>query len=121
MKVIQTEYGSDKDILFNLDPYTARPIMVDDEGVKANENGRKIVPAGSILNAMGQITNIPDARYVLLKDVDVTFGPAAGAGVYRGTIDLSKLPVVPSTDAIKSLKGIIFMDPNNMEYPVPLV
>ena len=35
MKVVQTEYGTSIDILFNLDPYTARPIMVSDEGVTA--------------------------------------------------------------------------------------
>ena len=35
MKVVQTNYGMDVDILFNLDPYTARPIMVSDESVEA--------------------------------------------------------------------------------------
>ena len=48
MKVVQTEYGTSIDILFNLDPYTARPIMVSDEGVAA-VNGKKIIKAGSLL------------------------------------------------------------------------
>ena len=118
MKVVQTEYGTSKDILFNLDPYTARPIMVSDEGpsIVADENGRKIVKAGSILDALGVITNAAIARYVLLKDVDVTHGPAAGAGVYRGTINLDKLPVAPSVEAKAALKGIMFMSDEDYDY-----
>lgn len=116
MKVVQTEYGTSKDILFNLDPYTARPIMVEDDGVTANEQGRKIVPAGSLLDANGAVKNDGTVRYVLLKDIDVTFGPAAGAGVYRGTIDKSKLPVQPATEAITALKGIMFMSDEDLSY-----
>lgn len=116
MKVVQTEYGTSKDILFNLDPYTARPIMVEDDGVEANELGRKIVKAGSLLDAEGAVKNDGTVRYVLLKDIDVTFGPAAGAGVYRGTIDKSKLPVEPSAEAKTALKGIMFMSDEDLSY-----
>lgn len=116
MKVIQTEYGTSKDILFNLDPYTARPIMVEDDGVAANEEGRKIVKAGSLLDANGAVKNDATVRYVLLKDIDVTFGPAAGAGVYRGTIDLDKLPVAPAETAKEALKGVIFMSQESLDY-----
>lgn len=116
MKVVQTEYGTSKDILFNLDPYTARPIMVEDDNVEANEQGRKIVPAGSLLNAAGAIANDATVRYVLLKDIDVTHGPAAGAGVYRGTINLDKLPVAPAEAAIAALKGVIFMSDEDFDY-----
>lgn len=115
MKVVQTEYGTSKDILFNLDPYTARPIMVEDDGVEADENGRKIVPAGTFIGADGLKHNDALARYVLLKDVDVTHGPATGSGVYRGTVDISKLPEVGNPEAFKSLKGIMFMDPNTQD------
>lgn len=116
MKVVQTEYGTSIDILFNLDPYTARPIMVDDEGIEAGENGKKIVPAGSILNAEGAIVNDATAKYVLLKEIDVTFGPAAGAGVYRGTLNLDKLPVAPSAEAKAALNGIKFMSDESLDY-----
>mgnify|MGYP003297870196 CR=1 FL=1 len=116
MKVVQTEYGSDKDILFNLDPYTARPIMVESDGVAADERGKKIVKAGSLLDAEGAIKNDATVRYVLLKDIDVTFGDAAGAGVYRGTIDLAKLPVAPSAEAKAALKGVIFMSDEDLSY-----
>ena len=116
MKVVQTEYGSDKDILFNLDPYTARPIMVDSENIEADDNGKKIVKAGSLLTAEGVIANNGTVRYVLLKDIDVTHGDAAGAGVYRGTIDLAKLPVEPAAEAKAALKGVIFMSDEDLNY-----
>lgn len=125
MKVIQKEYGTSIDILFNLDPYTARPIMVSDEGVTAVD-GKKIVKAGSLLDVDGEVVNDETARYVLLKDIDVTYGPSAGAGVYRGTLDLAKIeknlttdeeePFVISEEAKMALKGIIFMYDEDMDY-----
>ncbi|MGM9543506.1 MAG: hypothetical protein ACI3T9_00835 [Romboutsia timonensis] len=121
MKVIQTEYGKpDIDILFNLDPYTARPIMVEDDGVEANENGKKIVKAGTLLDKDGVIKNDATVRYVLLKEVDVTNGPAAGAGVYRGTLDLAKIEanteVTISAEAKAALRGIMFMSDADYDY-----
>lgn len=120
MKVIQTEYGTSIDILFNLDPYSARPIMVDDEGVAANDDGKKIVKAGSLLNKDGEIANDATVRYVLLKDIDVTYGPAAGAGVYRGTLDETKIEantgVEIATEAKAALKGVIFMKDEDLDY-----
>lgn len=120
MKVIQTEYGTSIDILFNLDPYTARPIMVSDEGVKADDNGKKIVKAGSLLDKSGKIANDKTVRYVLLKDIDVTYGDTVGAGVYRGTLDKKKIEsntgVTISDDAMLALKGVIFMTDDDMDY-----
>ena len=119
MKVIQTEYGTSIDILFNLAPYNARPIMVDDDGVTAKD-GKKIVKAGSLLNKDGAIVNDGTARYVLLKDIDVTYGPAAGAGVYTGTLDEKKIEKntgVTISDAAKvALRGIFFMTDDDLDY-----
>ena len=121
MKVVQTEYGKPGiDILFNLDPYTARPIMVEDDGVVAGENGKKIVKAGSLLDKSGVVKNDGTVRYVLLHDVDVTHGPAAGAGVYRGTLNLTKIEantsVTISTEAKTALRGIMFMSDADYDY-----
>lgn len=121
MKVIQTEYGKPGiDILFNLDPYTARPIMVEDDGVVAGDNGKKIVKAGSLLDKDGVVKNDGTVRYVLLKDIDVTNGPAAGAGVYRGTLDLAKIEeytgVTISAEAKAALRGIMFMSDADYDY-----
>lgn len=121
MKVIQTEYGTSIDILFNLDPYSARPIMVSDTGVTADaKTGKKIVKAGSLLNKDGAIANDGTVRYVLLKDVDVTNGKAPGAGVYRGTLNKDKIEentsVTISDEAMLALKGIIFMSDEDLDY-----
>lgn len=120
MKVVQTNYGMDVDILFNLDPYTARPIMVSDEGVTADANGRKIVKAGTPLDINGEVANDENARYVLLKDIDVTYGPKAGAGVYRGTLNKDKIAsyagITLTAAAITALRGIIFMSDADLDY-----
>lgn len=121
MKVIQTEYGTSIDILFNLDPYTARPIMVSDESVTPDETtGKKIVKAGSLLDKDGVVKNDGTVRYVLLKDVDVSNGDAPGAGVYRGTLDEAKIEKntgVTISDAAKvALRGIIFMSDADTDY-----
>ena len=119
MKVVQTNYGMDVDILFNLDPYTARPIMVGDKEVEA-VNGKKIVKAGTPLDKDGKAANGTTARYVLLKDVDVTYGPKAGTGVYRGTLNKDKIEdyagVTLTVEAIAALKGIIFMSDKDLDY-----
>ena len=121
MKVIQTEYGTSIDILFNLDPYSARAIMVSDTGVTADETtGKKIVKAGSLLDKDGAIANDGTVRYVLLKDVDVTNGDAPGAGVYKGTLDEKKIEKntgVTISDAAKvALRGIFFMSDDDLDY-----
>nr|DAT28992.1 MAG TPA: hypothetical protein [Caudoviricetes sp.] len=123
MKVVQTEFGTNIDILFNLDPYTARPIMVESDGVTADpKTGKKIVKAGSLLDKKGVIKNDGTVRYVLLKDVDVTYGDAAGAGVYRGTLNKTKIKkntnVTITAEAEKALKGIIFMSEEDLDYVV---
>lgn len=119
MKVVQTNYGMDVDILFNLDSYTARPIMVNNEGIQAVD-GKKIVKAGTLLDKTGKAANDATARYVLLKDVDVTHGKTAGAGVYRGTLNKDKIAshagVQISAEAIAALKGIIFMSDKDLDY-----
>lgn len=120
MKVTQTEYGTSIDILFNLHPYVARPIMVSDEQVAADSNGKKIVKAGSILSKEGKIVNDGTARYVLLKDIDVTYGPKAGAGVYVGSLDEAKIEkntsVTISSEAKAALRGIFFMKEEDLDY-----
>lgn len=119
MPMKQTEYGTSIDILFNLDPYTARPIMVSDTGVTAVD-GKKIVKAGSLLDVDGAVKNDGTVRYVLLKDIDVTYGPKVGAGVYRGTLDLAKIEkntgVTIDAAAKTALRGIMFMSDADMDY-----
>ena len=130
MEVKQTSYGTSIDILFNLAPYAARPVMVESDNVPADANGRKIVKAGSLLDAQGRAfvkpsnevlpLNDDTARYVLLKDIDVTAGDKVGAGVYIGTLDEKKIEkntgVTISDEAKEALRGIIFMSDDDLDY-----
>lgn len=120
-KFVETEYGSTKEILKFPDHYVALAVMVDDEGIAPNENGKKIVPKGTIVGGIsgsviddltihvgekivftaGDPQGEPPtedtwsaigAEGVLKNDVDVTYGPKEGAMVIHGFIAIDKLP-----------------------------
>ncbi|HFT0181056.1 TPA: head decoration protein [Streptococcus pyogenes] len=87
-----------KEILHNLD-YEAISVTLD-----SDEIGKKVVPAGTVLAGVSesvfkdrkQKVKAVDgsADYIdgiLLTDVDLTNGDAAGSCVYRGTINADKL------------------------------
>ena len=112
-KVVKKSYANNKEILKVLQDYYAIPVMVSDTGITADGNGKKIVKAGSLLNKGGEIKNDGTVRYVLLSDVDVTYGPKEGAGLYKAVVDTTKIPTQPSKDAINALKGIFFVKEDN--------
>jgi len=116
-KFVETNYVTGIEILKFPDHYVALAITVDDTGVTANAEGKKIVPKGTILGG-GFITddtvlavpaNDETAEGVLFNDVDVTYGPASGAAIIHGFIDLSKLPEAPSDEAVTALNMIKFI------------
>jgi hypothetical protein len=122
MKFVQTDYLGTKDILRFPDHYVTVPVMVDDTGVVANADGKKLVLAGTIIgggtikvladpdNVLVTAQNDADAEGVLFNDVDVTHGPAAGAMIIHGFPALDKLPAVPAPEAITALAGrIVFL------------
>lgn len=49
MKFIEKDYVNKTEILAIPDHYVAIPVMVSDDGVSANADGKKIVPAGTIV------------------------------------------------------------------------
>lgn len=77
--------------------------QVSDVGVDANAQGRKIVPAGTVLPA-----NDATAKGILLSDVDVTHGPQAGALIVEAYVIAERLPEAPTEAAITALKEIKF-------------
>jgi hypothetical protein len=121
MKFVQTDYLSTKNILRFPDHYVTMPVMVDDTGVVVNTDGKKLVPAGTIIGGNGGkvlenpdvlviVNNDADAEGVLFNDVDVTYGPAPGAMLIHGFPALDKLPVPPEAAAITALSGrIVFL------------
>ncbi|MFK0524760.1 hypothetical protein ACINKY_21400 [Paenibacillus illinoisensis] len=117
MKYTQTSYGNTKKITKFIDHAVNLAITVDDTGVVANTEGKKIVPAGTILGGgvladetvKATAVNGAGSEGVLFYDVDVTYGPAPGALLIHGFVDLDKIPVAPTADAITALNMIKFI------------
>lgn len=85
-KPIVHEYGQAKGIL-KFFPYEGAACVVPQSMVAtADENGYKIVKAGTPYPS-----NDKECLGYLLHDVDVTKGDAPGTYVYEGTIDLEKV------------------------------
>ena len=76
---------------------------VSDTGVQVNTEGKKIVPAGTILPA-----NDATAQGILYNDVDVTHGPQPGSLIVEAYILEARLPLAPSEAAKTALKEIKF-------------
>jgi len=122
----ETTYSNTKQILL-CDHKVAINVLVDNTDVEVNSDGKKIVPAGTIVggstkpvlanrgepvtkkNTTGADGNGAEAEGVLLYDVDVTHGPATGAMLIHGFVLLERLPDEPCTEAIAALKGITFV------------
>ncbi|AJA48493.1 hypothetical protein CPAST_c24230 [Clostridium pasteurianum DSM 525 = ATCC 6013] len=124
-KFIETTYTNKKEILKFPDHYIAIAVTVDDTAITANADGKKIVPAGTIVGGSTkpvltntdepaskknvQGTDADKAEGVLLDDVDVTFGKASGAMIIHGFIAIDKLPEAPAASAVTALKQITFI------------
>lgn len=105
MKFSVTNAEPAKDILYLLDDYTAIAVNVSATGVTAGADGRKIVPAGTVIGGVledptqaavaaagGSSEGAVAAEGVLYHDVDVTDGDALGTMIIRGVLDGTKLP-----------------------------
>lgn len=77
--------------------------LVNDAGVQADANGKKIVKAGTILPA-----NDATAEGILYTDVDVTNGPQPGSLIVEAYVLEARLHTAPTTEAKASLKKITF-------------
>ncbi|KOY81292.1 hypothetical protein I6G82_02625 [Lysinibacillus macroides] len=116
-KFVETTYTNKKEILKFPDHYVNMAITVSDEGISPNAEGKKIVPAGTILgggflldesiNAVA--ANDAGAEGVLFNDTDVTYGPAPGAALLHGFVALDKLPQQPTPEAIQALRQVTFL------------
>ena len=89
MKYTETSYLSTKGILKFPDHYVAIPVTVDNTGIVANADGKKIVPAGTIVG--GGVLADPTVKVTTQNDADAEGDPqgprarhrprgAAGAG-----------------------------------------
>jgi len=122
-KFVETTYTNKKSIVKFPDHYVNLAVTVSDAGVVANADGKKIVPAGTILGGgflasttalavKATSTGTPlvsDAEGVLFNDVDVTHGSASGAALIHGFVATDKLPVAPTAEEVSALKQITFV------------
>lgn len=120
----------EKDVVLNPDNLFEIPVLVNNTGVTADANGRKIIKAGtpvgastSVLatrNTVLSVTNTSatgeNAQGVLRHDVDVTdaTSPAVANAtlVVRGEVDSSKCPTIVA-EAKTALTHIIFVNGGN--------
>lgn len=89
--------------------------QVNDEGVVADENGRKIVPAGTVYPS-----NDANAIGILFNDVDVTNGPQPASVIVDGIVIESRLPEPVADTAKDAMKKVSFKvaNPQDVEPPV---
>ncbi|KKB34638.1 hypothetical protein [Bacillus thermotolerans] len=121
MKFTETIYTNKREILKFPDHYVNLAVTVDDADVPANSEGRKVVPAGTIIGGgflsdpavravkATTLDGVSNAEGILLDDVDVTHGPASGAAIIHGFIDENKLPAAPTTEERAALKQVTFL------------
>ena len=125
-KFVETEYGSGKGILKFPDHYVAMAVMVDDQGVTPNEQGKKIIPKGAIIGGKtksvldnldepvtdkfvpvdgGNLASAVGAEGVLMYDVDVTYGPKEGAMIIHGFIKTDALPYNNPVEVVEAVRN----------------
>lgn len=115
MKFIQTEYGNGAEILMFKDHYVSLSAVMDDTGITADANGKKIVPKGTLVGGAsasvfadrsqrlrvsvdsgGSLSGPAIIDGLLLEDVDVTYGPKACALLIHGFVKTDALPSDPT-------------------------
>lgn len=116
------KYGTPNVILDMKAPYYTLPCLISNTGVSTNNEGRKIIPAGT---PVGGTTNVllnrqtvlsttnssgagANTQGILIHDLDVTNGNASGTVAFMGIIDVAKTNVVIDT-AVKIPNTIILM------------
>lgn len=129
MRFVEESFSPAVDILYTADHYAALSVNVADTGIVAGADGRKIVPAGTVLGgvlanmskaavkavdgveASQGVTAVAEikAEGVLYHDVDVTAGPAVGAMIVHGFIDERKMPAAATANQKAALTQIVFV------------
>lgn len=77
--------------------------QIDDTGVTANSEGKKIVPAGTVYKETDKAIGLT------FHDVDVTYGPQPVAVMVEGYVIEDRLPAVVEESDKVTMSGIKFM------------
>lgn len=119
--VKSANYTTPKTILIAPEVAVAFPVIVSNAGVSADENGRKIIKAGSaiggstnvLMNRQTALAKVADAtaQGLLLHDVDVTDGNGNGTILIAGYVDVNKIAkdTIPAEEVQTALSRIVFM------------
>lgn len=119
--VKSVNYTTPKTILIAPEVAVAFPVIVSNAGVSADENGRKIIKAGSaiggstnvLMNRQTALAKVADAtaQGLLLHDVDVTNGNGNGTILIAGYVDVNKIAedALPAEEVQTALSRIVFM------------
>ncbi len=88
-KFVETTFGGTQEILKFPDHYVAMPVMVSDSGVSANEQGKKIVPKGTIIGGASAavLRNLDQAavnKFVDAAYADKTIGATGSNNAIYG-------------------------------------
>lgn len=91
----QTEYESSPEFLAS-QHYINFTTTISDVGVRADENGRKYVLAGTVIGADGKAATTSTVSSqavigILFSTVDVTYGPQPGALMAEGYVIEARL------------------------------
>ena len=122
--VTRTTLGAAKQVLGIVQGKVALSVIVNDAGITANANGKKIIPAGTPVG--GDKSTLADEQAVLSKvdsdkvqgilehDVDVTSGQASGTLIIHGYINENRLPdgVSISETVKKAIPDVVFFKRN---------
>lgn len=111
-------YVNVNQILFNTDPQVSVGILVSNEGISADSEGKKIVKAGTPLTgsleargtAFAKATTTSGASNavgVLLHDVDVTAGAENGTLLIFGFVDLNKVDTTTAALVTSEVKAAL--------------
>lgn len=110
-------YGAPKQVLGIVPNKVAIGVLLNDTGVKADANGRKVIPAGTPVGgtdstladeqAVLSVSNDANAQGVLEHNVDVTAGQGNGTLIVFGFVNEFRLPdgVTVSDEAKTALNG----------------
>lgn len=96
------------EIMATYDNRVAFTGTVSDKEITPNEEGKKIVSKGSLVDSEGIVKNDNTVVAILADEVDVTNGPQPGSFIEEGYILKDRLPITPSVEAIAALKKITF-------------
>lgn len=108
INIKKTIYKNDVEILATEKNLVSFTSTISDSEIEADQEGFKIVPKGSLVDASGVVKNDATVVGILLNSVDVTNGPQPGDVIVEGYILKDRLPVAPEEAAIGALKKITF-------------